>query len=348
MNAPSDKPAQRSPEAAGSTPIRTRRVSFLLGVVFSIVAVATLQAGLHVLALIRHPNLTVVSDRIDLNRIMQNDPDTFWSLQPNLKNVEFAPQPSNPRHAFHVSTNELGLRNPSIREKGGRLRILAIGDSTTFGQYVEDGETWPAQLQTMLDGDGTRADVVNAGLIGASSFQGLSYLLKRGFDLKPDIVIATYGFNDRGLWSLADRKASPLFARTGLGDMINAVVQRGQMRSPTALPRVSAGEFLDVLMIMAAECEARGVKLYFLVWPNPNQITGEWNNFSPAEYGSLELEAAFRTHARTIDPRHAFHDSVAPVFVDSVHASPAGCRIVAECIAAALRADLPQLQSAAR
>ncbi len=348
MNATSDKPEPCAATAAGPAPVRTRRMSFLLGVLFTAIFLFVMQAGLHVYALVSRPGLSVVSNRIDLNRIMQNDPDTFWSLLPNLKNVEFKPQPMGPPRSFHVSTNELGLRNPPLREKGGRLRILAVGDSTTFGQYVEDGETWPAQLQTILDPGGTRADVVNAGLIGATSFQGLSYLLKRGFDLQPDAVIATYGFNDRGSWSFGDRTAWPLFQQTGLGSIINDCVHRREKGNPNPVPRVSAGEFLDTLMLLASECESRGVKLYLIVWPDLIHITGEWSKFSPMEYKSLIFEAAFRTHARTVDLRRPFHDMPEPALLDCVHATPAGCRVAADCIASALREDLPQLQAASR
>jgi lysophospholipase L1-like esterase len=317
-------------------------MSFLLGVLFAIIVMVAMQAGLYVVEMVRRPGLTVLSDRIDLDRIMQNDPDTFWSLQPNLKDVEFERQPGGPPRSFHVSTNELGLRNPPMLEKGGRFRVLAIGDSTTFGQYVEDWESWPSQLQELLDKDRREIDVVNAGLIGATSFQGLSYLLKRGFDLKPDAVIATYGFNDQGSWSIADRQGSALLSHERLGGVISAFVQRRQEHSPTPVARVSPGEFLDVLLIMARECEARGVALFLVLWPGTDQVTGDWNRLM--SYQPLVLEAASRTHARIIDLRRPFHDSTEPVFVDIVHASPAGCRIAAIEVKAVLTASFPQLQ----
>jgi hypothetical protein len=343
MNAECDKSGPRTPKTAPSTPLQTRKVSFLLGAAFAVIVVVTMQAGLHVIEMVRRPDLTVLSNRIDLDRIMQNDPDTFWSLQPNLKDAEFQPQPGGPPRPFHVSTNELGLRNPPMLEKGGRFRVLAVGDSTTFGQYVEDSESWPAQLQDLLDRDRSDIDVVNAGLIGASSFQGLSYLLKRGFDLKPDAVIATYGFNEQGGWSITDRQGSALLSHERLGGMISAFVQRRQKASPTPVTRVSPGEFLDVLLIMAHECEARGVMLLLVLWPHPDQITGDWNRL--LSYQPLVLEAASRTHAKIIDLRRPFHDSTEPVLVDIVHASPAGCRIAAMETKAVLTANFPQLQS---
>ena len=32
----------------------------------------------------------------------------------------------------------------------GAARVLCLGDSYTFGAYVDDTETWPAQLEEIL------------------------------------------------------------------------------------------------------------------------------------------------------------------------------------------------------
>jgi lysophospholipase L1-like esterase len=224
------------------------------------------------------------------------------------------------------------------------MRILAIGDSTTFGQYVEDFEAWPAQLQTVLDKEARNIEVINAGLIGASSFQGLCYLMKRGFELKPDMVIATYGFNDRATWNAADRKGVSPLGQGLLDSVVGTLVQEweaGRNTAPASAPRTSAGEYLDTLTTMASLCEARGIILYLIVWPNPTQITEPWDApLDPKTYQSLIFEAGKRSSAKIIDLRQPFHDAPQPVLVDNVHASPAGCRIVAECVARQLKADL--------
>lgn len=44
---------------------------------------------------------------------------------------------------------------------GGRLRLLAVGDSFTFGAQVADADTWPAALERILN-----APVVNGGVNG--------------------------------------------------------------------------------------------------------------------------------------------------------------------------------------
>jgi len=95
---------------------------------------------------------------------------------------------------FH--TNALGLRDAEV-EEDGRQRILAIGDSCTFGWGVADGETYPEQLEVWIR---TRCPtcgrVVNGGLPGYTTYQGMIQARDLGNRLRPKTVIAAFGLND--------------------------------------------------------------------------------------------------------------------------------------------------------
>ena len=96
-----------------------------------------------------------------------------------------------------IRTNVLGLRGDEVPEDGSR-RILAIGDSCTWGYQVGQAESYPAVLQRVLDktaGPG-RYFVVNAGTPGFTSHHGLLYLRERGLQLHPALVLIGYEFND--------------------------------------------------------------------------------------------------------------------------------------------------------
>jgi acyl-CoA thioesterase-1 len=78
-----------------------------------------------------------------------------------------------------------------------RLVILAIGESTTAGFGVPANQSYPAQLQQLLDEHGYDYRVVNHGRNGSTTEMALSNL-HRGMLLRPDIVLIAIGGNDSG------------------------------------------------------------------------------------------------------------------------------------------------------
>ncbi len=78
--------------------------------------------------------------------------------------------------------------------------IAALGDSLTAGIGVDPEQNFPSQLQRKLDESGYRYRVVNAGVSGDTSAQGLNRL-PTVRELRPAIVIVALGANDglRGL-----------------------------------------------------------------------------------------------------------------------------------------------------
>jgi lysophospholipase L1-like esterase len=72
-------------------------------------------------------------------------------------------------------------------------RILAIGDSNTFGWGVPTQDSFVEVLDDMLPD----TDIVNMGVSGYTSFQGYETLARHLESLQPDLVIASFNFNDR-------------------------------------------------------------------------------------------------------------------------------------------------------
>lgn len=93
-----------------------------------------------------------------------------------------------------------GLRHPALLppEEAPRPRILALGDSMTFGYGVEAEESWPARLQTRLQTTGfPAAEVINAGVVAYAPDQELDLLRELLPKVRPDLVIlALYVGND--------------------------------------------------------------------------------------------------------------------------------------------------------
>jgi acyl-CoA thioesterase-1 len=76
-----------------------------------------------------------------------------------------------------------------------RPLIIAFGDSLTEGSGVDPDHNYPAKLQARIDAAGYSYRVVNAGVSGETSSQGLSRTASIAA-LKPNIVIVEFGAND--------------------------------------------------------------------------------------------------------------------------------------------------------
>ena len=99
------------------------------------------------------------------------------------------------RVPLHIS--RLGLRGPDRPQTPprGTTRILALGDSFTFGQGVGDTETYPAVLERLLASRGAY-DVLNAGVPTWNLQQEVRWLELNGERLEPTIITLGFFVND--------------------------------------------------------------------------------------------------------------------------------------------------------
>ncbi len=98
--------------------------------------------------------------------------------------------------------------------------IVALGDSLTAGQGLDERDAWPAQLERRLRAAGYRWKVVNAGISGETS-SGARARLAGVLGLKPEILVLETGAND-GL-----RGISPEVLRGNLDAMLTTLNERG-------------------------------------------------------------------------------------------------------------------------
>lgn len=95
-----------------------------------------------------------------------------------------------------VSINSQGFNDKeySISKPDNTLRILCLGDSSTFwGSYHSQLEN---TLNTKHGQENKRFEVINAGVTGYTSCQGLFSYTYKGMYYNPDIVTFYFGIND--------------------------------------------------------------------------------------------------------------------------------------------------------
>jgi lysophospholipase L1-like esterase len=133
----------------------------------------------------------------------------------------------------HTETiNRFGFREREIPPKSAdRVRIVAVGDSFTYGLGILHDEVWPAQLEASLNQADPRFEVFNFGMIGFNSCQIDRATELFVVDTQPDMVLVGWFPNDseRVTWNppicghclpdctLLERAGEGLTHRTRLG-----------------------------------------------------------------------------------------------------------------------------------
>jgi SGNH hydrolase-like domain, acetyltransferase AlgX len=90
-----------------------------------------------------------------------------------------------------VRINSRGYRGREYPwDAAGSFRILALGDSFTFGFGVEEDDAWPARLERSLAR--LHAEVINAALAGMGPDNEGRLLAADGPGLRPDLVLVGF------------------------------------------------------------------------------------------------------------------------------------------------------------
>jgi acyl-CoA thioesterase I len=140
----------------------------------------------------------------------------------------------------------------------GAPEVLAFGDSLTAGLGLPASEAFPAQLEARLKATGIDAKVVNAGVSGDTTTDGLARLDWTLGD-KPQYVILALGANDmlRGI--------DPKIVRANLDKMIDKITASGAkilLLGMRATPDWGAQYERDFDAIYPDLAKAHGVPLY--------------------------------------------------------------------------------------
>jgi len=323
----------------------TVALAFFLLEVGARLVIAPLDLGLHE----RQAEIIRVAGLPSLNEAMEFDSHLFWRLKKNLDNLRITGKIFDDELDFVVSTRD-GLRSPAIAARKTKPRVLALGDSCTFGVGVDNDETWPALLQEMLRENGLDVEVINAGVPGYTAFQGLRFLKERGIELRPDLVVVCFGFNDANSWgSRSDLQIARrlTFSRwedillesrlyCGLRQML--VSTGGESRESGQegeAPRLAPLEFAETLAEIDRVCIENGFERLFVIWPYRDQILNHDPRF--IHYQEITANVSSERHVRVVSLVDVFLKAEGNLFADVVHANETGCALAAGAILRASR-----------
>ncbi len=257
--------------------------------------------------------------------------------------------------------NSQGFRGRELSEakRAGEFRIFAIGDSNTLGWDEKDEAPdnrrfdWPAVLEECLTSVDREVVVVNAGVWGYSSFQGLERL-KEILRYEPDMVLISFGGNDAHKVVISDAEfasaipRSPIF-KTKTGQLLlggwEGLAARGRSRTDEHLVfRVSPEEYRDNLHEIIAISQRHGIQCVLLTRPFTGTSPDKswWKNFAPGYVAAtIEIGRDKRDKGVSVVDLYSEFKDRPECFLDEAHFTKQGHRVAARILCQQIRPLLP-------
>ena len=206
-----------------------------------------------------------------------------------------------------------GLNDPD------RLVLVHMGDSITFGQYIDPRLRWTClvadRLNSKYAGRAIQIESINRGVSGDTTRQGLERFPTSVQEHRPDVVTIQFGLNDCNCW-----------------------------QTDGGAPRVSAAAYRANLVEMIDRSRRFGAQQVILATnhrtlrcaPLPS---GEIYEDANARYSDIARGVAAETEVTLCDIRRAFDrlddDRLSELLLpkpDILHLSEAGNRLYADAI----------------
>lgn len=281
--------------------------------------------------------------------MMVPHPTRIWGLEPGEHFLAGA----------SVTITADGLR--AVPPNPSPVRIVTLGDSSMFGHGLTHEETLHAWLGHFLASQGVQAQVHCGGIPGYSTEQSLQLMEDVGWSLQPDALIIgslwsdfqTEYFTDR-VWMAAlhspTQRLERLLSGTALWRWARLQVAGPQAAQQGGLPvgwvreplpatqsRLSLEEYAENLQRLGREARERGALPVYLTPCHVADLRGlpvPWKAYVQAQRQAAEAVGGLWVqtcplYAASGEPERA-------LYLDELHPSGVGNRLVGEALAAAL------------
>ncbi|QDV44866.1 GDSL-like Lipase/Acylhydrolase [Stieleria neptunia] len=348
------KSPSQSKQPPPEPPQPRRTISAGRKVILSVVVVASFFVVVEALLRVAGYRVPVGVERMEftfpIDDYNTNSPQPFLARDETLF---WRPRPGALGH------NSMGFYGPdfSADKQDGVFRIVCLGDSCThFGPI-----TYPDMLRAYLDKVAPgKFEVINAGVIGYTSFQGKRLLETEAIQWDPDLVTVYFGWNDHWLargFQDKDQQSGESTVADGLGNArLFQLIQSFVQRHPAAASgmRVEPEDYRANLSAISATCQANGIRCWYLTAPHAFDIgvppylveSGEAKNLEDL----LEIHRSYNQIVRDVadargDTLIDLEKEIDPMnklelFIDDhIHLSQQGRLLVAKRMADELRAS---------
>lgn len=327
---------------------RARRpvLSLWKKLLFSLITIAFLAAAGECVARFRHG---WQRSWVDCHR---DHPALAWSLRENWAgDMSWTGGPCR--------INAQGIRDDLDvgRKAPAEKRLLALGDSITFGARVSTAESWPARLQHDLQTRGASSwRILNGAVTSYDPAQEADWLELFGWGMQPDMIAVALCRNDVNPSDRTNRFHEPRIAcalrwltdhsllafkfqrlawRLQAWHGVNPSLPRAPADdhgAPTIEDRPSGWPLIEgSYRKMARSAAARGVPVVLIIFPSRDVLEGNTRDDLSARLHELGGELGWPI----IDLAPAFRQHAASLFFvdDPIHPNPAGYQRAAASLA---------------
>jgi lysophospholipase L1-like esterase len=268
------------------------------------------------------------------------------------------------RPVTHGPFNAQRFKGPmaKIPKPADVFRVICYGDSLTDGP-PRGG--WPAWLHQLLQEQptvpGRRFEVLNAGVAGYSSHQGVLRFVQEVDRYHPDLVLVSFGWNDAAEaigqpdktfkippWPVVACQRALVRYRAYL--VLMYYTQKWRAEPPVAAPgraspRVSVEDYLANMERFRTEAARRGIAIAFLTRPHklpPDDLSRNttWRGSVPG-YNAALIAWGRANDVPVLNAQHYFEQLPADLFSDECHFTPQGYQRMAKLVRDELVANKP-------
>ena len=267
-------------------------------------------------------------------------------------------------HAFNVRQGTVvgpeGTRNPpAVERQAGSLRLMTLGDSSIYGVMVNDGQVFSDVAAKALGQSlGRTVDVVNGGVPGYSSEQARRLYATRLRKYKPDVLVVATIWSDSQLGPMPDVMMYPERGAATRRFLQNSALVRfvggllagwvpgrdvaWKLSGEPGVRRVPLSAYRQNLRLLAEMAAEDGASTAFVLLPCDRDVTQQPVEAPRPEYRQVMREVAEETGSVLVDGVGPFQASGAGrrLFLDDVHPSVDGHRLLGQSLADALRPAL--------
>ena len=261
-----------------------------------------------------------------------------------------------------VEHNSLGFRDREfpVEKPAGEYRVLTLGDSFTYGSGVQLEDSWPKQLERLLQGSRQGSVFVINGGFAAGAFNPAGYddwMRQDGLGFAPDLVIVGLCLNDMGrdtekgndvpMLSYPAVKMWPLSGPSHIWDYVQKLLEQRRL-AEVPVPDFSAAVKLHPetwnatqqgLRDLRAVLDEKNIPLVVAVLPMVSQLDPP-DRYPYAGLHTMAVEFCRDAGIRCVDLKDRFlgrRDEDLWAHPTDQHPNDAGQRLIAEGILNLLR-----------